>query len=81
VRDVKNAAACQVAQANDWIAIDSSVDCAGLKGSDLSTCKQGWNSDLAVWKTSITNNANGTRLQGLAICEQKASQCAVCSGH
>ncbi|HTO70529.1 MAG TPA: hypothetical protein VMR31_11765 [Myxococcota bacterium] len=81
VRDVKAAASCQVAQASDWIASDSAVDCAGLKGADLSTCKQGWNLDLAAWKSSIMNTGNGTRIQGLAICQQKGNQCVLCSGH
>jgi len=50
-RDVDEAASCQVAFANDWIAFDSRLDCNGKSGSVLSDCKAGWAADKSSGKT------------------------------
>jgi len=79
-RDVRDAAACQLAFASDWISFDSQVDCAGLSGADLANCKAGWALDLATWRATITQRGSGTRDAALAICNAKGGQCVTCQG-
>ena len=76
-RDVLDAANCQLAFANDWIAFDSAVDCNGLRGGALSDCKAGWAADKSTWRNSILS----VRGNALSFCQQATSICLGCEGH
>jgi hypothetical protein len=76
-RDVLDAASCQLAFANDFIAFDSAVDCAGLRGAALSDCKAGWAADRNTWRNSIL----AVRGNALSFCQQLGSICLGCEGH
>jgi len=75
-RNVKDAAACQLAQAADWISLDSQVDCAGLSGAELSDCKAGWATDLARWKKAILSE----RATAVNLCGSNNNTCLSCVG-
>jgi hypothetical protein len=55
-RHVDAAASCQKEFAKEWIAVDQAVDCAGLTGSRLRDCKDGWALDLREWRTAIAQS-------------------------
>ncbi|HXX48433.1 MAG TPA: hypothetical protein VEN47_09410 [Myxococcota bacterium] len=75
-RNVRDAAACQLAFAADWISLDSQVDCAGLTGAELSDCKAGWAADLKTWKLSILSE----RTTAINLCGQNNATCLQCVG-
>jgi hypothetical protein len=77
-RGVDEAAACQLAFANDWVASDSAVSCNGLTGPDLRDCRAGWASDKKVWRDSIKRSQIIARIG----CANLLSTClANCTGH
>ena len=65
-RHVDDATKCQSDFAKDFISFDTSVDCAGLTGSRLRDCKDGWSLDLQIWRADIQRN----QLIGRIRCEQ-----------
>jgi len=77
VRDVNDAASCQLAFASDWIASDSRLDCDGLSGSLLADCRAGWASDKQTWQSIIKSRRNS----GRAGCGSLFANCnSHCSG-
>ncbi len=61
-RHVDDAASCQRELAKEWIAVDQAVDCAGLRGSRLADCKDGWALDLAAWRSAILSSQSTGRI-------------------
>jgi len=78
-RSALDAASCQLSLVNDWIGFDSQVDCAGLKGSELSDCRNGWSEDERSWRQAIINERAGVLGSGGA-CASTAQKCLNCSG-
>ncbi len=77
-RAVDDAASCQLAFVNDWIASDSRIDCNGLTGSLLGDCKAGWAVDKKFWQASVKQS----RFVGRFGCANLIGKCATsCSGH
>ena len=63
---MKAAFSCQLAFASDWVAFDSAVECAGLKGPDLKDCKASASADLKAWRSQIKRERD---LAGLPTCD------------
>jgi hypothetical protein len=62
-RSVKASYACQLAFASDWVAFDSAVECAGLKGADLKDCKSSAAAELKAWRKQIKENRDFALIQ------------------
>lgn len=76
-RAVRDAATCQLAFANDFVAFDSRLECAGLTGPLLRDCKAGWAFDKQVWRQFIRDQRSGA----LGLCLTEGLICAnACSG-